>query len=735
MAGVGSESPEHAPKKRGRIAMTHERPPAVVFGPYRFEPGNGLWRDGQEVALPPRALGILDTLIAQPGEVVSKQRLIDAVWKDAFVTDASLLEAIRVLRDALADDRHKPTYIQTVHRRGYRFIAPVARAAPVHRPSAPEHRTAPDAPGAPVAPDAPGSSWLPLAASLAAVVAMIAIAMVFALFGQRPSEGRPTTRFTIALPDNASIDPLRGSIAVSADGTRMVYVALSSGRPRLFLRTIDRDAPQVIDGSDGASDPFLSPDGEWVGFFAHGSLKKLRIDGGTPVVICAARAGSGAAWSADGTIVFGGGPGGGLARVSADGGEPVVLTAPAPGSREIAFGWPDILPDGTAILYTAVGLTGSRIALHETATGVSRSILDAGAFARYSPTGHLVFERRGRLEAATFSLRDRRVTAASRPILRGLATSSTTLAGPRFAFSTTGSLLYVPGTSTDVDEQLHWLDIRGGLEPVALPPARLDGVDVAPDLRQLAMTVETDAGTDLWIGDLRRGAVSRVLADGRSTSPTWRPDGLEIAFAYAKAGPFNLFLRPADTEAAPTALFESPWNQLPTSWSPDGRLLAFTEFHPMTGADVWVVDVTTRERRPLVRTLFDESHARISPDGRWMAYMSNEAGRWDVFIRPVTGGGPRVQVSTEGGAWPCWSVDGRTLYFSSNGRTAAVSVSSEPSLRVSAPAIIPGRDDLQLTSGHAASDRVLVRQGGLLPARRELRVVLGWFSELMRLAV
>jgi DNA-binding winged helix-turn-helix (wHTH) protein len=138
--------------------MTHERPPAVVFGPYRFEPGNGLWRDGQEVALPPRALGILDALIARPGEVVAKQRLIDAVWKDAFVTEASLLEAIKVLRDALADDRHKPTYIQTVHRRGYRFIAPVApvapvaRAAPVHRTSAPEHRTAPDAPGAPVAP-------------------------------------------------------------------------------------------------------------------------------------------------------------------------------------------------------------------------------------------------------------------------------------------------------------------------------------------------------------------------------------------------------------------------------------------------------------------------------------------------------------------------------------------------------------------------------------------------------
>ena len=186
--------------------MTHERPPAVAFGPFRFEPGNGLWRDGQEIALPPRALGILDALIAQPGEVVSKQRLIDAVWKDAFVTDASLLEAIRVLRDALADDRHKPTYIQTVHRRGYRFIAPVASASARSVVSGELRRDRADQPplklrrsaealakaeaatGRSGGPDAPSPMLPLLAASLAAAVAMIGIAIVFALFGQRPSE-------------------------------------------------------------------------------------------------------------------------------------------------------------------------------------------------------------------------------------------------------------------------------------------------------------------------------------------------------------------------------------------------------------------------------------------------------------------------------------------------------------------------------------------------------------------
>jgi serine/threonine-protein kinase len=704
--------PVKVPNIHGRNAE------ALHFGDFRYERGNGLWRDDEEVPLPPRALAILDVLVEQPGAVVSKQQLMDAVWKDAFVTEASLLEAIRVLRDALGDDRLHPTYIQTVHRRGYRFVAPLEVPPVDSARGVAEH-------------------WRPLlVAGVAATMATIGIGVVFALYGQRPPELRPTVRFTIALPEDTALDPLRGSVAVSADGTQMLYVALHAGRPRLFLRTADRDAPQLLEGSDGASDPFFSPDGTWVGFFAHGSLKKLRVTGGTPVALCAARGGAGASWARDGTIIFGAGPGGGLARVSEDGGEPRLIAAPGAGSRDFTYGWPDVLPDGSGLVYTAVSLAGSRVAFLEFATNTSRPLIDAAAFGRYSPTGHLVFERRGRLEAASFSLRDRRVTDLPRSILRGLATSDGPHAGPRFAFSRTGSLIYVPGASGDADERLQWLDVRGHLEPVPVPAAPLGAIDVAPDLTQLAMTVETETGRDLWLGDLQRGALTRLSSDGRSVGPAWRPDGQEIAFAYAysKAGPFNLFTRPAFSDARPEPLLESEWNQVPTSWSPDGRRLAFTEFHPVTGADVWAVDVVTRQRIQIVRTLFDESHARFSPDGRWIAYMSNESGRWDVFVRPATGAGRRVQVSTDGGAWPAWSVDGRTLYFSANGRPAAAAVQPSPTLSVSAPMLIPVRAEVQPASGRAAPDRVLVRQGGATPVRRELRVVLEWFTELTRLS-
>ncbi len=691
----------------------------LYFGPFRFEPGNGLWHGSSEVPLPPRALGVLEALTAHPGAVVSKQTLMDAVWKDSFVTEASLLEAIRVLRDALSDDRLRPAYIQTVHRRGYRFVADV---------------TVPPAPNPGATREIAGAEWRPLiAAGVAGAAAMVGIAIVFALYGQRPPAPRPTTRFTIALPDDMAIDPLRGSVAVSSDGTRMVYAALHVGRSRLFLRTIDRDTPQAIEGSDGASDPFFSPDGQWVGFFAHGSLKKLRVEGGTPVPLCAARPGSGASWGTDKTIVFGGGPGGGLARISQDGGEPVVLTAPPAGSPEVSYGWPDVLPGGFQVLYTAVSLASSRVALFDVSSGLSYPVVDSAAFGRYSPTGHVVFERRGRLEAAPFSLRERRLTALPRPILRGLATADATVAGPRFAFSRTGSLIYVPGSSSEIDERLHWLDARGQLEPLPIPPVALGSVDVSPDAQRLAMTVESDSGADLWLGDMQRGAISRLSADGRSISPTWRPNGLEIAFAYSKAGPFNLFIRPTDADLAPRPLLESPWNQFPTSWSPDGRQLAFTEFQPLTGADVWVLDLASGQRSPVVRTLFDESHARFSPDGKWLAYMSNESGRWEVFVRPADGSGPRVHVSPAGGAWPCWSVDGRTLYFNAHGRAAAAAVSTTPTLSVSAPLTISGREDVQLASGHASSSRVLVRRSGVTPVRHELRVVLEWFAELTRL--
>jgi len=266
------------------LKVNGRNPESIVFGPFRFVPGDGLWRDGQPVPLPPRAIGVLTTLVATPGEVVTKQALMDAVWPGTFVTESSLLEAIGLLRDSLGDDRKQPRFIQTVHRRGYRFIGQTShetRSSAVVVNGGTEslnHREA----MRPI-----------LIASEAYSFTTICVAIVFAIFGQHPVDHR-ISRFSISLPSDATIDPMRGSVAVSLDGSKLAYVATAAGRSQLFLRSVDRDEPAPIAGTEDASDPFFSPDGQWVGFFARGSLQKVRVDGGSPVLIAAARAGAGA---------------------------------------------------------------------------------------------------------------------------------------------------------------------------------------------------------------------------------------------------------------------------------------------------------------------------------------------------------------------------------------------------------------------------------------------------------
>lgn len=703
---------------RNVLNMSGTIPESVVFGPFTFVPGDGLWRDGRAVPLPPRAMGVLTTLLATPGTVVSKQALMDAVWPDTFVTESSLLEAIGLVRDALGDDRKNPSYIQTVHRRGYRFIGRFASEAGETREAL-----------RPI-----------LVVSAAYAITTICVAIVFAIVGQHPVERR-TSRFSISLPGNAAIDPLRGSVAVSLDGSRLVYVAATGGRSQLFLRSVERDEPTAIAGSEDATDPFFSPDGEWVGFFARGSLQKVRVDGGVPIMLCATRAGAGATWTSDNTIVFGGGPGGGLARISASAGTgsigtpgdaPVVLATPAPGSRDLRFGWPDVLPGGRGVLFTAITLAGSHVGVLDLRSGARTILAEQAAFARYSPTGHVVFERQGRLEAARFSLRTLSTTDAPTPIVSGISRADM-LDGPRFAFSKSGALVYVPATFDARDAPLHWLDARGQLERVPLPVPRAGSIDVAPNQRQLALTMDGELGPAVWVGDTSLGDVRPFISGGQSLSPAWRPDGLEIAFAFSKAGPFNLFVKPVNGGAGPAPLLASEWNQFPTSWAPDASQLAFTEFQPLTGADIWVLDINTRVRKPLVRTLFDETWARFSPDGRWVAYMSNESGRWEVFARAADGSGPRVRISGAGGVWPCWSRDGRTIYFSANGRTMAAPVRAGDRLAASVPVNVPGADAVVLAGGATVGDRLLVRQAGAPAAgRAELRVVLGWFSELAK---
>lgn len=617
--------PEGPPQVLKMVERTSE---TVEFGPFSFGDRNGLWRGAVEVALPPRAVAILGALVARPGQLVSKAELLDAGWKDAFVTEASLLEAIHVLRAALGDDRKAPSYIQTVHRRGYRFIAPVVTRAVAPRRESLAHLAvetpAADSPARSPAPEAvayppffSGPEWRLIVRRCGWAAAGTALAsLLIAAFGPRPLD-HAASHFSIILPAPIQVPPAGGAVSASPDGRRFAFVASAGGHSALFLRDASQSRPVRIADADDANDPFFSPDGRVVGYFAGGQLKV--VEPGHPArAVAPAVAGAGAAWIDAGTIVFGGGPGGGLATVSLTGGPPEVLIQPQALSPDVRFGWPDPLPGGAGLLFTVITPSGSDVAILDRGMTHHRVLVHDAAFGRYAPTGHIIVERRGQLAAAPFDLARRSVTGTLRPVVRDVA-SAGVFEGPRYAFSRSGALVYVPGPAAG-PLAVRW---RSGDELAA------------PEDRDFTRRVYVDPATSATDGNGGE-------ASTRAGLETLRPGGLEVAFAANKTGPYNLFVRPL-AGGAETALDVSPWNQVPTSWSPDGRYLAFTEFHPATGADVWVLDRFTGARRPLARTPLDETAARYSPDGRWLAYLSKAAGDWQVVVVPAAGGVARAR--------------------------------------------------------------------------------------------
>ena len=624
-------------KRPAVLKMIERTSETLVFGPFSFTPANGLWRGAAEVPLPPRAVAVLAALLDQPGQLVSKAGLLDAGWKDAFVSEASLLEAIHVLRVALGDDSKAPCYIQTVHRRGYRFVAPVSTLGAEDRSSTDVPPTDDNAPAAsgwsdptsqrPVPADRAtptfppffsGPEWQLIVRRCSwAAAATILTSLAVAAFGPRPIDRAPS-HFSIALPSATEIPLVGSSVSASPDGRRFAFVALAGGRPSLFLREASQSQPIRIEEADDASDPFFSPDGRLIGYFAGGQLKV--VEPGRPArAVASATPGAGATWTDAGTIVFGGGPGGGLATVSLAGGPPEVLLQPQALSPDVRFGWPDALPDGAGLLFTVLTPTGSDVAILDAGASRHRVLVHDAAFGRYAPTGHLIVERHGQLAAAPFDLARRSLTGALRPVVTDVA-SGGVFEGPRYAFSRSGSLVYVPG-ATAGPLAVQW---------------RSSVVEATPG----------NAAFEQRVFVRPVSAVGETGAAGAMPAPeavnTAGPGGLEVAFAANKTGPYNLFVRPL-TGGVEVALDSSPWNQVPTSWSPDGRFLAFTEFNPATGADVWVLDRMTRLRRPLARTPLDETAARHSPDGRWVAYLSKAGGDWQVVVVPASGGVPRAR--------------------------------------------------------------------------------------------
>ena len=713
----------------------------VSFGPFAFDRQRRLLRRGDaELPLPPRVLGVLELLVTRAGDIVPRQELLDSVWREAFVTDTSLAEAVSFLRQALGDDPAAPTYIQTVHRRGYRFVAPVTGpAAPLPPGPAPEDRPAeeitrsadrditrlPDHPMAgPVSPSI-GRELVPWGAAL--IFAILAAAAVWRLTDlQAPVP--PIVQLELNPTSGTSFDTRAPALALSPDATQVVWSACDNSECRLFIRPVNRLEASPLAGTEGASAPFFSPDGRSVGFFARGKLKKVALAGGAPVTLTDAAQAYGAAWLPDGRIVFAASAFGGLMRVSDRGGEAAVMTTPSAGAGELGHAWPASSPDGQSVFMTVStspldGAPG-RIAVLPLDRGEGRvawqTVIDAADMARPVSRDYVAFSKGGELQAVAFD-RTRLVTAGAGQVV------ATGIGRAQFAVAGNGALVYA-GAGAQTPASLQWSP--PGSPPLAPDLQSLQSPTLSPDGRQLAGVGGSDqSSSDIWVADIERGAMTRLTHGGINAAPAWRADGGLLFYAAATGGPFEIWSRDpsAATPAQRIVRASRPQRHVfPSSVSQ--RFLVYSETGGSGKSDVWVTPLDGGPAVPIVQTPFDDAGGVLTADGRLLAYQSDESGRWEIYLVRMADK-RRVGVSAGGGTRPFWSADGRTLLYHNDGAVMSVAVNAEGD-RMPAPVML--WTAASHVAGVAPDGRLLVRRASTHPSTHAV-LTLEWVREIRHL--
>ncbi|MHC4532588.1 MAG: protein kinase domain-containing protein [Planctomycetota bacterium] len=589
--------------------------------------------------------------------------------------------------------------------------------------------------------------WLGIACIL---VGLIAGLIAASLFPSRPtapslseSSPSPTRRTVIRLPENQVLGIFHSTtfglrqpaFALSPDGTRLVYVAHISGTTQLFERMMNQFEVRPIMGTEGASAPFFSPDGQSVGFFADEKLNRISLLGGEVVNICSSIGPKGGSWGSDGMIYFTKGER--LLRVPAGGGEPEPLGSEPeiPGA-----GYPQVLPGNKAVLISSK----SDAMVFSLETGDKRILVRGGQYVRYVPTGHLIYVRAGAIEAVPFNLTTFEVTGRPIPILEGVLLDSSGGTGQcvgQLAFSEEGLLVYAPGS--DIRRSIPtWLDRQGNIEPLSMP-ARLYGtLKLSPDGKRLAILVH-ELQSNIHIYDIARGMETKLTLEGGNYYPLWTPDSERVVFSRRREvdGQYDLLWTPADGSGKPELLHSGPTRLAPYSWSPDGKLLAvydYIEFRDI--CDIFVLSLEgERKLEPIIQTQYSKINPAFSPDGRWIAYSSNRDGKYQIYVRPYPTMDRVIPISREFGEEPVWSVSGDKLFYRNRSKWMVVSISTKPEFEAGIPQVVFEGPYVNVTglSYDVAPDgqRFLVLKPEYDDSQvRELHVVTNWFEELKRLA-
>jgi Tol biopolymer transport system component len=546
---------------------------------------------------------------------------------------------------------------------------------------------------------------------------------------------------TVTLPVTLRLGEAPAETSISPDGRFIAFSAAETGTTltSIWVRAMNSTTPRKIPGTDDARIPFWSPDGRDIGFFAGGQLKRALADGtGSPQVICPAKDGRGATWNRDGVIVFAPTNAGGLFRVSANGGDPVAVTSLDASRQETGQRFPQFLPDQKHFLFVELpaqaGLFQISVGSLDSKERTRLRTADGGAV--YVTPGYLVFSIRHQLAAQRFDAAS--LTLAGDPIMIGdLVDNIEAYSGGLAATGSGTGVLVFPHAEFTLTE-LRWIDPTGkDLGRVPAPAAAYGSIRISPDGKRAAVLGQTSPGqSDLWVLDLERGGTTRLTPEqGVTSDPVWSPDSSHVLYGNNRNGHIDFYMKAASGSGTEEIVYSSPdMFKTPRAFSPDGKYLVYWQIDPQTHRDIWILPMEApRTPRPFRNTPSEEQNPAISPDGKWLAYTSDETGRNEIYVESFPTPGKRFQITTSGGSEMVWRRDGKQVYVASaDGRTlmvADVLPGSDMKLGPLRPVLTAVTN---MTTGDVTSDfqRVLIAVTPDGPAPRTLTVLLDWTGAL-----
>ncbi len=576
---------------------------------------------------------------------------------------------------------------------------------------------------------------------VAAVAAAVAILAAGLLLGRATMGSAPTdahvVRFSIPIgPEEQLSGAPTQTIALSRDGSRLAYVVAGGGR--VYVRNMRSLEPILIAGVQGVDNPFFSYDGEWLGFDkATGELGRVPVGGGAPLRVTLGSNNGGIAWTEDGSIIFKG-VRRGLMSVPVSGGEATPFIVPDTALGELDLWFPDVLPGGDAVLLTfnARGLAtprlgGTGVAVVWPETGRRKVLISAGAGgARYSATGHLVYALEdGTLQAVPFDIERMEITGEPTTLAQNVHIAGST---PQFSISDDGTLAYVPARITE----LMLVDRDGRATPVTDLTRQFHSPRVSPGGGHVVVDISDQGSRDVWVLDLEQGTLSRVSFEGDANDPVWMPSGRRVCYASGRSGTRGVYCRNIDGAGDADSIHVGDDEFTAGAWLPAADSLLLISQNVENLYDLWLHSPGGGALRPLLVSSFSEAFPAVSPDGKWLAYVSDESGRVEVYLRSLSDEGGRVQISRDGGQEPAWSRDGRELFYVETGgggsRMIAAAVETQPGLRVVSRTPLFDASDYERAAPHANYD--VHPDGRFLMIRRaaasEVVIVQNWHLEV-----